>query len=226
MGAPQHGRDAGRRPIPVRQGTCWAGPLGVASALQVVGWRHCMPRCRSRIVQRAQGHVAFKPRRGDALLFWSVHPDGKTDDPASTHEGCPVIKGSKCVGSSCETLGGACPAPFAFRSCSSTPHHVHCCVLCRWTTTIWTHTKPFRPVSVCGAHGAAHGTLAARCTSLCPPAPPFWFTLRRSSTTRGPTRSTCPRTGSGRASASTPPGRGAAGAGSGTASAERTPASW
>jgi prolyl 4-hydroxylase len=43
----------------------------------------------------AKGHVAFKPRRGDGLLFWSIHPDGKTEDPASLHEGCPVVKGAK-----------------------------------------------------------------------------------------------------------------------------------
>ncbi|KAF5840968.1 hypothetical protein DUNSADRAFT_14992 [Dunaliella salina] len=43
----------------------------------------------------AKGSVAFKPRRGDALLFWSANPDGKTIDPASTHEGCAVESGSK-----------------------------------------------------------------------------------------------------------------------------------
>eukprot|EP00967_Tisochrysis_lutea_P056918 scaffold72099_cov18-Tisochrysis_lutea.AAC.1 len=41
-----------------------------------------------------QGSVAFKPRRGDALLFWSAQPDGKTIDPASTHEGCAVEAGA------------------------------------------------------------------------------------------------------------------------------------
>lgn len=43
----------------------------------------------------AKGHVAFKPRRGDGLLFWSIRPDGQTEDPLSMHEGCPVIKGAK-----------------------------------------------------------------------------------------------------------------------------------
>ncbi|GAX75544.1 hypothetical protein CEUSTIGMA_g2987.t1 [Chlamydomonas eustigma] len=57
----------------------------------------------------AQGHVAFPPRRGDALLFYSIHPDGRTEDMHSMHEGCPVVKGAK------------------------------------WTTTVWVHTKPFRP---------------------------------------------------------------------------------
>ncbi len=36
--------------------------------------------------------MAFKPRKGDALLFWSVKPDGKTEDPLSEHEGCPVVR--------------------------------------------------------------------------------------------------------------------------------------
>lgn len=39
--------------------------------------------------------MAFKPRRGDALLFWSIKPDGVTEDPLSEHEGCPVVKGVK-----------------------------------------------------------------------------------------------------------------------------------
>lgn len=42
----------------------------------------------------AQGHVAFKPRRNDALLFYSLSPDG-SQDPASLHTGCPVVKGIK-----------------------------------------------------------------------------------------------------------------------------------
>ncbi|MCO5579577.1 hypothetical protein L7F22_033434 [Adiantum nelumboides] len=38
--------------------------------------------------------VAVKPRLGDALLFWSMMPDG-TLDPKSLHSGCPVISGNK-----------------------------------------------------------------------------------------------------------------------------------
>ena len=33
--------------------------------------------------------------QGDALLFWSIKPDGKTMDTASMHTGCPVLKGVK-----------------------------------------------------------------------------------------------------------------------------------
>lgn len=42
-----------------------------------------------------EGGVAFKPRKGDALLFWSLKPDSKTEDPLSMHTGCPVLKGVK-----------------------------------------------------------------------------------------------------------------------------------
>jgi hypothetical protein len=33
--------------------------------------------------------------QGDALLFFSVQPDGKTEDMAAMHTGCPVLKGVK-----------------------------------------------------------------------------------------------------------------------------------
>lgn len=36
--------------------------------------------------------LAVKPRKGAALLFWSLQPDGKTKDMHSLHGGCPVIK--------------------------------------------------------------------------------------------------------------------------------------
>ncbi|GAX75294.1 hypothetical protein CEUSTIGMA_g2739.t1 [Chlamydomonas eustigma] len=42
----------------------------------------------------ANGHVAFKPKMGDAMLFYSINADG-THDPHSMHTGCPVIKGVK-----------------------------------------------------------------------------------------------------------------------------------
>jgi len=37
---------------------------------------------------------AVKPRRGDALIFWSLKTDGSTD-AKSLHAGCPVVKGDK-----------------------------------------------------------------------------------------------------------------------------------
>ncbi|RWR84508.1 putative prolyl 4-hydroxylase 10 [Cinnamomum micranthum f. kanehirae] len=38
--------------------------------------------------------LSVKPKRGDALLFWSMNPDA-TPDPSSLHGGCPVINGNK-----------------------------------------------------------------------------------------------------------------------------------
>lgn len=42
----------------------------------------------------ARKGVAISPRRGDALLFYSLQPDGELD-PQSLHGGCPVVKGNK-----------------------------------------------------------------------------------------------------------------------------------
>lgn len=42
----------------------------------------------------AKGHVAVKPSKGDALLFFSMNPDG-SNDPQAMHEGCPTLKGVK-----------------------------------------------------------------------------------------------------------------------------------
>ncbi|KAG2428882.1 hypothetical protein HYH02_014205 [Chlamydomonas schloesseri] len=38
--------------------------------------------------------MAVKPAKGDAVLFWSIRPDGRFD-PGSLHGSCPVIKGVK-----------------------------------------------------------------------------------------------------------------------------------
>ncbi|PAN46657.1 hypothetical protein PAHAL_9G202200 [Panicum hallii] len=42
----------------------------------------------------AKNGLSVKPEMGDALLFWSMKPDGSLD-PTSLHGGCPVIKGNK-----------------------------------------------------------------------------------------------------------------------------------
>ncbi|XP_073296151.1 probable prolyl 4-hydroxylase 7 isoform X1 [Primulina huaijiensis] len=42
----------------------------------------------------AKEGYAVKPRKGDALLFFSLHPDANTD-PSSLHGSCPVIEGEK-----------------------------------------------------------------------------------------------------------------------------------
>ncbi|OAE21213.1 hypothetical protein AXG93_4012s1440 [Marchantia polymorpha subsp. ruderalis] len=38
--------------------------------------------------------IGVKPQKGDALLFYSLHPDGSPDE-SSLHAGCPVIEGEK-----------------------------------------------------------------------------------------------------------------------------------
>jgi hypothetical protein len=38
--------------------------------------------------------MAIAPKKGDALLFWDMHVDGKTVDRASLHASCPTIKGN------------------------------------------------------------------------------------------------------------------------------------
>lgn len=43
----------------------------------------------------AKGHVAYKPKRGDALLFFDTKPNYKDTDEHSMHTGCPVVEGVK-----------------------------------------------------------------------------------------------------------------------------------
>lgn len=57
------------------------------------------PRRRSMIADEelsecAKKGIAVKPRKGDALLFFSLHPNA-IPDPLSLHGGCPVIEGEK-----------------------------------------------------------------------------------------------------------------------------------
>uniref|UniRef100_A0A7S3R2Q1 Fe2OG dioxygenase domain-containing protein n=2 Tax=Dunaliella tertiolecta TaxID=3047 RepID=A0A7S3R2Q1_DUNTE len=39
----------------------------------------------------------YKPRQGDAVLFWSTHPGSTEIDRQGLHGGCPVTKGEKWV---------------------------------------------------------------------------------------------------------------------------------
>ncbi|KAF8069685.1 P4H3 [Scenedesmus sp. PABB004] len=39
--------------------------------------------------------LAVVPRRGDALLFWDMHVDGRAVDRSSLHASCPTLKGTK-----------------------------------------------------------------------------------------------------------------------------------
>merc|ERR1712196_386149 len=40
--------------------------------------------------------LKVRPRKGQALVFYSLKPDGNFD-PQSLHGGCPVVKGEKWV---------------------------------------------------------------------------------------------------------------------------------
>jgi prolyl 4-hydroxylase len=41
-----------------------------------------------------KGNLAVRPSKGDAVLFWSLKPDG-SEDPGSTHGSCDVTRGVK-----------------------------------------------------------------------------------------------------------------------------------
>ncbi|GFR51271.1 hypothetical protein Agub_g13579 [Astrephomene gubernaculifera] len=43
----------------------------------------------------ARGHVAYRPKRGDALMFFDTKPDYMNGDGHSMHTGCPVVAGVK-----------------------------------------------------------------------------------------------------------------------------------
>ncbi|KAJ0252219.1 prolyl 4-hydroxylase 11 [Hirschfeldia incana] len=42
----------------------------------------------------SSGGLSVSPKKGDAVLFWNMRPDG-SQDPSSLHCGLPVIKGNK-----------------------------------------------------------------------------------------------------------------------------------
>ncbi|MEW5315416.1 MAG: hypothetical protein WDW38_006847 [Sanguina aurantia] len=56
------------------------------------GGETAFPTSDGNLSECARGHVAFRPKRGDALLFWSVWPNGVVDTHAA-HTGCPVLGG-------------------------------------------------------------------------------------------------------------------------------------
>lgn len=63
-----------------------AGPQGAArlAAKEPIDYKSC-----------AAG-LKVRPAKGDALLFWSAHPNG-TADLQALHGGCPVVRGEKWV---------------------------------------------------------------------------------------------------------------------------------
>ena len=69
----------------------------VASGGETVFPKVAVPEGQTRgggFSECAMKGLALKPRKGDAVLFWSIRPDG-TFDPASLHGSCPVIEGEK-----------------------------------------------------------------------------------------------------------------------------------
>lgn len=54
-----------------------------------------MPERFGPFSECARGHVAVKPKKGMALLFYSLSLDAKVQDSASMHTGCPVLSGTK-----------------------------------------------------------------------------------------------------------------------------------
>lgn len=61
--------------------------LKAAAGIKDGSWEDTMAAtCRSKF--------AVKPRKGDALLFYSQFSDGSLD-PKSLHGGCPVLQGTK-----------------------------------------------------------------------------------------------------------------------------------
>mmetsp|Transcript_21825 Transcript_21825/g.29927 ORF Transcript_21825/g.29927 Transcript_21825/m.29927 type:complete len:506 (-) Transcript_21825:297-1814(-) len=47
-----------------------------------------------KMVGECRHRLAVKPKKGEAILFYSQHPDGRIDG-ASLHGGCPVLEGTK-----------------------------------------------------------------------------------------------------------------------------------
>ncbi|KAG2494060.1 hypothetical protein HYH03_007704 [Edaphochlamys debaryana] len=66
------------------QGSVWYDPALPAA----------IEKAQGPFSECARGHVAAKPKAGDAVLFYSFFPNN-TMDPAGMHTGCPVIKGVK-----------------------------------------------------------------------------------------------------------------------------------
>ncbi|KAL6970339.1 putative prolyl 4-hydroxylase 4 [Sarracenia purpurea var. burkii] len=56
--------------------------------------RHRSSTSNDDLSECAKKGIAVKPRKGDALLFFSLHPSA-IPDPSSLHGGCPVIEGEK-----------------------------------------------------------------------------------------------------------------------------------
>ena len=52
----------------------------------------CLRGCAERSAEQRFAGAQYRPRKGDALLFYSMHPNG-TFDKHALHGGCPVGDG-------------------------------------------------------------------------------------------------------------------------------------
>ncbi|KAJ9537270.1 hypothetical protein OSB04_030003 [Centaurea solstitialis] len=66
----------------------------VFPSAEIMPSRHKPSRSDDDLSECAKKGIAVKPRKGDALLFFSLYPTA-IPDTTSLHGGCPVIKGEK-----------------------------------------------------------------------------------------------------------------------------------
>ena len=75
-----------------------AAPRGVRAAREPLHGGIGVELLAGLVLPPVQGHVAMKPKRGDAIVFHSLNPDGRSHDQHALHTACPVIVGVKYVG--------------------------------------------------------------------------------------------------------------------------------
>lgn len=92
----------------LKKSTPWVGREGQGAAPRVHHSASASHPLFPRTCGPAQGHVAMRPKRGDAIVFHSVNPDGRTHDPHALHTACPVVLGVKYVGEWRAQRGTAC----------------------------------------------------------------------------------------------------------------------
>ncbi|GAB4851203.1 Probable prolyl 4-hydroxylase 4 [Ancistrocladus abbreviatus] len=99
---------------------------------------HKSPASHDDLSECAKKGIAVKPRKGDALLFFSLHPNA-TPDTDSLHGGCPVIEGEKwsatkwihvdnfdkmVTDSGCTDLNESCERWAALGECTKNPEYM------------------------------------------------------------------------------------------------------
>ncbi|KAI4345516.1 hypothetical protein L6164_012631 [Bauhinia variegata] len=101
--------------------------------------RHRGSETNEDLSECAKKGIAVKPHRGDALLFFSLHPTA-IPDPSSLHAGCPVIEGEKWsatkwihvdsfdkivgAGGNCTDQNESCERWAALGECTNNPEYM------------------------------------------------------------------------------------------------------